>query len=47
MRNISEAAQSNSKEDSSNSNVNDVSDQAKKLAAKRAFNDITNYYTKS
>ena len=38
---------SNSKEDSSNSNVNDVSDQDKKPAAKRAFKDITNYFTKS
>ena len=43
MRNISEAAQSNSKEDSSNSNVNDVSDQAKKPAAKLAFNDDINW----
>ena len=47
MRPISEAAQSNSKEDSSNSNVNDVSDQDKKPAAKRAFKDITNYFNKS
>ena len=42
-----DTTQSNSKEDSSNSNVNDVSDQDKKPAAKRAFKDITNYFTKS
>jgi len=47
MRHISEAAQSNSKENLSNSNVNDVSDQDKKPANKRAFKDITNYVTKS
>ena len=47
MRPISEAAQSNSKEDSSNSNVNDVSDQAKKPAAKLAFNDDINWRMRS